>query len=131
MLKTVRDIDLLKTWCLSGTLNFTRYFFKVRFKRKFVIGDHHIQIANVLNRVLSGELKKVIINIAPRYGKTEQAVKNFIATGLAINPKAKFIHLSYSDDLVLDNSKEIQSIMLEPEYQRLFQAKPTSTNSKK
>lgn len=129
--KTVRDIDLLRTWCLTSTLNFTRYFFNVRFKRKFVIGDHHKLMCAVLDRVLSGELKKVIINIAPRYSKTEIAVKNFIAEGLAINPKAKFIHLSYSDDLVLDNSKEIQSIMLEPEYQRLFHVKPTTTNAKK
>jgi predicted phage terminase large subunit-like protein len=127
----VRDIDILKTWTLQKSLNFTRYFFKVRFKRKFIVGDHHRQISAVLDRVLNGELKKVIINIAPRYGKTEMAVKNFIAHGLAINPKAKFIHLSYSDDLVLDNSKEIQSILLEPEYQRLYNAKPTSTNSKK
>ena len=99
----VRDIDILKTWCLSNTLNFTRYFFKLNYQRKFVIGDHHKQIASVLDRVLSGELKKVIINIAPRYGKTELAVKSFIAEGLALNPKAKFIHLSYSDDLARDN----------------------------
>jgi len=127
----VRDIDLLKTWILLSPLNFTRYFFKVRFKRKFVIGEHHILISNLLNDVLSGKVKKAIINIAPRYGKTELAVKNFIAMGLGRNPKAKFIHLSYSDDLVLDNSAEIQSILLEPEYQRLFTTRSTSTNSKK
>lgn len=105
--------------------------FKVRFKRKFVVGDHHKIICGTLDRVFSGELKKVIFNVAPRYSKTEIAVKNFISMGLGVNPKAKFIHLSYSDDLVLDNSKEIQSIMLEPEYQRLFQAKPTTANAKK
>jgi predicted phage terminase large subunit-like protein len=127
----VRDIDLLRTWCLMNSLNFTRYFFKVRFKRKFVIGDHHIKIAKALDDVLSGKIKKLMINIAPRYGKTEIAVKNFIANGLAINPRAKFIHLSYSDDLVNDNSREVQSIMLEPEYQKLFAAKPTSTNARK
>ncbi len=127
----IRDIDLLKTWCLSSVLNFTRYFFKKRFKRKFVIGKHHEIIANALDRVLSGEVKKLIINIAPRYGKTELAVKNFIAMGLGLNPKAKFIHLSYSDDLARDNSSDVQSIMGESEYQRIFEAKPTSPNSKK
>ncbi len=129
--KTVRDIDLLKTWCLLSTLNFTRYFFKIRSKRKFVIGEHHRQICEVLDRVLKGELKRVIINVAPRYSKTELVSKNFVAMGLALNPHAKFILSSYSDDLVLDNSNEIQNILLEPEYQRLFDAKPTSTNSKK
>ena len=127
----IRDIDVLKTWCLLSTLNFTRYFFKVRFNRKYIIGDHHRKIAALLDDIIAGRVKKAIINIAPRYGKTELAVKNFISMGLAINPSAKFIHLSYSDDLVRDNSTEIQSILLEPEYQKLFSAKPTSNNSKK
>lgn len=127
----VRDIDILKTWCLSKTLNFTRYFFKHRFNRKFVVGDHHIAISEVLDNVLAGKLKKVIINIAPRYGKTELAVKAFIAEGLAINPRAKFIHLSYSDDLARDNSMGVQEIMNQPEYKRLFEAEPISHGTKK
>jgi len=128
---TIPSTDITRAFCLSGTLNFTRHFFKVRFKRRFVVGDHHIKIAELLDDVLSGKVKKAIINIAPRYGKTEMAVKNFIAEGLAINPKAKFIHLSYSDDLALDSSREIQEILLTPEYQSLFTACPTSTNAKK
>lgn len=123
--------EILKSFLLSDILNFTRYFFKVRNKRKFVVGDHHILISRALNRVLSGEVKRLMINIAPRYGKTELAVKNFIAAGLALNSKAKFIHLSYSDDLVRDNSSEVQSIMREQEYIDLFRAFPASTNSKK
>lgn len=127
-----RDIDLLKTWTLHSVLNFTRYFFKQKFKRKFVIGQHHVKIAKALDRVLAGECKRLIINIAPRYGKTELAVKNFIAMGLAINPKAKFIHLSYSDDLARDNSRGVQEILREDSYRRLFPGtKPTSVNTRK
>ena len=51
--------------------------------------------------------------------------------GLALNPKAKFIHLSYSDDLVRDNSNDVQSIMNETDYRRFFVARPTSPNSRK
>ena len=131
MQQGVRDIDILKTWCLASTLNFTRYFFKQRNHRKFIVGRHHRIIASALDDVLAGRTKKLIINIAPRYGKTELAVKNFIAMGLALNPKAKFIHLSYSDDLARDNSSDVQAIMREQEYKRLFDARPTSTNSKK
>ena len=127
-----RDIDLLKTWTLHSVLNFTRYFFKQKFKRKFVVGQHHVAIAKALDRVLAGECKRLIINIAPRYGKTELAVKNFIAMGLAINPKAKFIHLSYSDDLARDNSRGVQEILREDSYRRLFPGtKPTSVNTRK
>lgn len=127
-----RDIDVIKTWTLQSTLNFTRYFFKEKFKRKFVVGTHHVAIAKALDRVLAGDCTRLIINIAPRYGKTELAVKNFIAMGLAINPKAKFIHLSYSDDLARDNSRGVQEILREPSYRRLFPGtKPTSVNTRK
>jgi hypothetical protein len=129
--REIRDIDITKTWCLLSLLNFTRYFFKKRFKRKFVIGDHHRKIAALLDDVYSGKETRVCINIAPRYGKTELAVKNFIAMGLALNPKAKFNHLSYSDDLVRDNSSDVQGIMDEPDYKRLFVARHTSENSRK
>ena len=132
MADTYRDIDLLKTWTLHSVLNFTRYFFKQKFKRKFVIGKHHVAISKALDRVLAGDCKRLIINIAPRYGKTELAVKNFIAMGLAINPKAKFIHLSYSDDLARDNSRGVQEILREDSYRRLFPGtKPTSINTRK
>jgi predicted phage terminase large subunit-like protein len=106
--------------CLKGLLFFTRYFFKKRFNRKFVIGEHHELICEALERVYRGECTRLIINIAPRYGKTELAVKNFIANGLALNPSAKFIHLSYSDTLALDNSEEVKDLVQESWYQELF-----------
>lgn len=131
-MEEIRDIDVIKTWALSSTLNFTRYFFKQLYKRKFVVGRHHILIAEALDRVFRGESTRLIINIAPRFGKTELAVKNFIAMGLALNPRAKFIHLSYSDGLARDNSCGVQAIIRDPQYMRLFPAtRPTSRNSQK
>lgn len=88
--------------------------------RKFIIGRHHELIAAALDRVLRGECRRLIINIAPRYGKTELAVKNFIAAGLAINPAAKFIHLSYSDNLALDNSEEARDMVREQWFTDIF-----------
>lgn len=132
MATTYRDIDIEKTWVLDGSLNFTRFFFKKRFNRKFVVGQHHVRICELLDRIIKGELTRVIVNIAPRYGKTELISKNFIAMGFALNPRAKFIHLSYSDDLARDNSRDVQNIMRTEEYQRLFPGSmPTSAGTKK
>lgn len=127
----VRDIDILKTWALMSTLNFTRYTFKKQFNRKFIVAKHHILISEALDKVLRGEITKLMINIAPRYGKTELAVKRFIANGFALNPAAKFIHLSSSDELVLDNSLGIQDIINLPEFQNLFEARLKNSNVKK
>jgi len=113
-------LKVARVKCLKTLLFFTRYFFKKRFNRKFVIGEHHERICEALERVYRGECARLIINIAPRYGKTEVAVKNFIAKGLALNPAAKFIHLSYSDTLALDNSEEVKDLVQESWYQEVF-----------
>src|SRR5690606_4043078 len=91
--------DVIALWCKSSMMNYTKYFFQKQYGRSFVVGEHHVKIAKALDDVLMGRITRLIINIAPRYGKTELAVKNFISAGLSINPAAKFIHLSYSDDL--------------------------------
>lgn len=118
----------------SSALTLTRYFFKKRFGRKFVTGEHHRKICDVLDRVLRGELTRVIINMPPRYSKTELCIKNFITAGLAINPAAKFIHLSYSDDLAHDNSEEVRDLIKDPEFTSIFpyvQVKKDSDAKKK
>ncbi len=116
----LETLAVAKIRCLKDTLFFTRFFFKELNNKKYIQGDHHIIIANALDRVFRGECKRLIINIAPRYGKTELAVKSFIAKGLALNPKSKFIHLSYSDKLALDNSETVKEIVKMPIYQQMF-----------
>jgi len=116
----IREIDLLRYECMRSLLFFTRYQFKKKHNRKFIVGEHHRIICEALERVLRGEVTRLIINIAPRYGKTELAVKNFIAHGLALNSAAKFIHLTYADKLALDNSEEAKDIVQSQEYQELF-----------
>lgn len=125
---------LIKYKANNSTLFFTRYFFKQKTGRKFVIGEHHRIISEALDKVLKGEITRLIINIAPRYGKTELAVKNFIARGLALNPSARFIHLSYSDDLALDNSDEVRELVKHEDFQSLYpnvKIKPNSDSKKK
>lgn len=127
----IRDIDVTKTWVLGSTLNFTRYFFKKNFGKKFIVNDHHEIIGNALDKVIRGETKRLIINLAPRYGKTEIAVKGFIAYGLALNPASKFIHLSYSADLAMDNSREVQDTVKSEAFQEIFEAELASESKKK
>lgn len=113
--------DVLRSWILSDSLHFARYFFKLmNGGKRFVVGKHHRMICDKLNDVLRGKIKRLIINIAPRYSKSELVSRDFIAMGLAINPAAKFIHLSYSGDLALGNSVAVKDMVKSEEYQRLF-----------
>ena len=72
----------------------------------------------MLERVFKGEVTRLIINMPPRYSKTEIAVKGFIEWSLAKVPDSKFIHLSYSDMLALDNSSQVREDIKSDWYQR-------------
>jgi predicted phage terminase large subunit-like protein len=109
-----------KYWCEAHLLNFTRYIYKENHRRNFTVSPHFVLMANALMKVINGETKRLIINIPPRYGKTELAVKMFIAYGLAINHSSKFIHLSYSDDLALDNSSQTKEYIESDCFQELW-----------
>lgn len=103
----------------SSLIEFTKYSFECR-GEKFIENDHHHKIAGALKKVETGEIKNLLINLPPRYGKTELAVINWIAQCIARNPKSKFIHLSYSDDLALDNSAKTRELIRSDEYQKYW-----------
>lgn len=112
--------------------NFVDLNFKSKSQRDFVWGEHHRVICRALDDVVDGKIKKLIINIAPRYGKTELVSKMFIAYGLALNPRSRFITLSYSEDLVLDNSQDINDFVRSPAFQYLYpHVQVTDRGSKK
>lgn len=113
-------IDILQAYCTAGILNFTKYMFLRLKGKKFIVNGHHKIICDALDDVIDGKIQNLIINIAPRYSKTELVIKNFTAYGLALNPRAKFIELSYSDSLAKDNSDEIRDIVKSDAYQELF-----------
>lgn len=127
----IRYGDYLKTKCLAHTLDFTRFVFKTHNNSKFIVGRHHRIICEALDEVISGKTKHLIINLAPRFGKTELAVKSFISYGLCLNPSAKFLHLSYSSDLAKDNSRNIREMLSNDTIRTLFGVNVTSKNNMK
>lgn len=114
--------------CLEDHLFFSRYFFKIREGIKFRVNWHHKVISDAIQKVIDGKSKRLIINVPPGSSKTEMAVINLIARGLAINPKARFLHLSYSADLAELNSAKAKELINSSEYQSLFPL-PIKTDS--
>lgn len=109
-----------KRFCEREHLYFSRYFFKQRGNVSWRVNWHHNLICDVLQDVIEGRKKNVVINVPPGSSKTELAVINFIARGLALNPRARFLHLSYSDELALRNSQAARDLVSSVEYQALW-----------
>lgn len=122
----------LKRSLETSQLAFTKFFFRVR-GEVFIPGDHHTAIDETLARVESGEIKNLVITIPPRFGKTQFCVIDWMARCIARNPRAKFIHLSYSDELALDNSAKCRETVTSSEYQELWpvQLKSDADSKKK
>jgi len=128
------NVDVVtKVRLLTELEFFVRWFFKEQTGKKFTVAKPHKKIIEALHAVARGEITRLVINIPPRYGKTELAVKAFVAWALANNPSAKFIHLSYSDDLALDNSSTVRELVKSEEFQKYFpiQIKSDSDSKKK
>lgn len=100
-------------------LAFTRWMFKARKGSKWELGAHHHLLNAALMRVYSGAIKRLIINIPPRYSKTE-LVANFIAWSLGQYPDSEFIYSSYSGRLAAKTSWDCRETVSHPEYQKIF-----------
>lgn len=99
---------------------FARWMFRARKGYGWQEARHHALICNALMRVYRGEVRRLVINVPPRYSKTELAVVNFIAWALGKVPDAEFIHASYSGTLAGNNSANIRDLMLHDEYRLVF-----------
>ena len=89
-------------------------------KRKLLIAPHIEIIASVFDDILAGRRKRVLLNIAPRHGKTELGVKSLSSRIFAVNPRARVMHTSYSDELVQKNSRNVRGVLTNQHFQLAF-----------
>ncbi|MEB3753813.1 phage terminase large subunit [Acinetobacter sp. MD2(2019)] len=73
-----------------------------------------------VNDKWANETKRLIINIPPRYSKTEIAVVNFMAWCFGKVPDCEFIHISYSAMLAANNAFQTRNMVVEPAYSKVF-----------
>lgn len=114
-----------KAKLLGSLILFTRVFFKLRTGREFEISEppgresHIITMCRSLTQAQRGDVRRLIMNVPPRYGKTEQCI-HFIAWCLARYPDSNFIYTSYSHSLAKKQTAIVRQIVSMPEYRRLF-----------
>jgi hypothetical protein len=128
--RRIKELQTYRVACQSSLLFHYRYFFYQNYGRKAIIYPYILKIIDALEKVLQGDITRLLIEAPPRYFKTEIAVKTFIHHALGLNSSAKFIHLTYSDDLALDNSEIIKDTIQSEAYQALFPEVEIKVDSK-
>jgi hypothetical protein len=86
----------------------------------FKVGAHHKKLAKIFEAVLSGEKKRVIINIAPRMGKSEFSSYLFPAYFLGKYPEKKIIMGTHTAGLSEDFGRRIRNLISSEEYAEIF-----------
>ena len=99
---------------------FCRWMFLNRRGYQWLRSPHHKILCDALEKVFYGETKRLIINIPPRYSKTEIAVINFMAWALGRVPDAEFIHTSYSARLAANNAWQTRELVQHPAFLKSF-----------
>lgn len=116
--------------CESDHLFFTRRFFKPRMDFKFSTNWHHVYIAWIVDEVIAGRIANAVINVPPGAGKTE-LMTNLIPRGIALNPRSRFLYLSFSQSLVDDVSATARNIVKSPDFQRMWRVNIASDTDAK
>lgn len=109
---------------------FARWMFLRRKGYTWQRASHHRAICDALMRVYRGECSRLIINIPPRYSKTELAVINFVAWSLGQAPDCEFIHTSYSATLAANNSAHVRELVRHEAYRAIFPAVEVADDSR-
>jgi len=86
----------------------------------YVAAQHHQLIVDKLEAVERGEIKRLMITMPPRHGKSELASRRFPAWYLGRNPDKQIIAASYNSDLANDFGREVRNIVHSPEFMALF-----------
>ncbi len=121
----IEELARLRAMHFSSLLIFVRTFFKLRTGREFELSapisreSHYLTVARALERVIKGESKRLVINIPPRYGKTELLI-HFVAWALARFPDSNFLYVSYSHSLAKRQTQTIRDIIMLPTYRDTF-----------
>lgn len=89
----------------------------------YVPSDHHHQICEKLEAVERGDIKRLMIFMPPRHGKSELASRRFPAWFLGKNPNKSIIAASYNSDLAGDFGRDVRNIVACKEYNNLFETK--------
>lgn len=98
---------------------FARYMFFSQFGYKWQQAPHHKIVCDQLMRVFRGECTRLILNLPPRYSKT-QLIIYFIAWSLGKHADSEFILASYSSILAANNSWQVRNIVSTDKYKEIF-----------
>ena len=86
----------------------------------FIAGRHHKIVAEKLEAVANGTLKRLIINMPPRHTKSEFASYLFPAWFIGRRPDLKIMQATHTADLSIRFGRKVRNLMDGEDYKKVF-----------
>lgn len=114
-------LDLQRTIYKNNLSYFIqKSFYIINQGTKYIHNWHIDAISEALNEVCNGNIKRLIINMPPRYLKSVCVSASFPAWILGNNPEKRIIVSSYSEKLTLKHSTDCRLIMESQWFKSVF-----------
>ena len=86
----------------------------------YKVGAHHARLAKLFEEIAQGKRKRVIVNIAPRHGKSELISYLAPAWFLGNHPAKKVIMASHTADLAVNFGRRVRNLVGSDPYKDIF-----------
>ena len=86
----------------------------------FVEGSHHRHIADKFNKLATGEINRLIINMPPRHTKSEFASYLLPAWMVGRDPKLKIIQATHTAELAIRFGRKAKNLIDSENYRKIF-----------
>ena len=86
----------------------------------YKVGAHHARLAKLFEEIAQGKRKRVIVNIAPRHGKSELISYLAPAWFLGNHPAKKVIMASHTADLAVNFGRRVRNLVGSEQYKDIF-----------
>jgi predicted phage terminase large subunit-like protein len=116
---------LFKEQCRESFMDFVHAMWP-----DFIPGRHHKIMAEKFEKVASGEIKRLIINMAPRHTKSEFASYLFPAWFLGRFPGKKIIQSSHTAELAVGFGRKVRNLVDQDDYKKIFPGVTLRSDSK-
>jgi predicted phage terminase large subunit-like protein len=96
----------------------------------YMVGAHHARLAKIFEDIAAGKKKRVIVNIAPRHGKSELISYLAPAWFLGKFPHKKVIMASHTADLAVGFGRRVRNLVGSDAYKDIFPTVELQADSK-
>lgn len=107
--------ELIQTKGKDHFLDFIKHVYP-----DYIIGDHHRRLAQLFEDIATGKKKRIIVNIAPRHGKSELISYLAPAWFLGKHPAKKVIMASHTADLAVNFGRRVRNLVGSDSYKDVF-----------